>query len=51
MAGMEGRANLLLRLSEALDEKREFFGENGRPGNMLGEEQPPPPPRLPGSLD
>ena len=36
MAGLEGRAQLLIRLGEALAEKREFFGEDGRPGNMLG---------------
>ncbi|KAK3685190.1 hypothetical protein B0T22DRAFT_212812 [Podospora appendiculata] len=35
MAGLEGRAQLLIRLGQALDEKREFFGEAGRPGNML----------------
>jgi hypothetical protein len=36
MSGVEGRANLLIRLGAALDEKKEFFGEGGRPGNMLG---------------
>ena len=36
MAGLEGRAQLLIRLGETLAEKREFFGEDGRPGNMLG---------------
>jgi hypothetical protein len=35
MAGIEGRAQLLIRLGKAL-ENREFFGEDGRPGNMLG---------------
>ncbi|KAK0754433.1 hypothetical protein B0T18DRAFT_313954 [Schizothecium vesticola] len=35
MAGLEGRAQLLIRLGEALAEKKEFFGEDGRPGNML----------------
>jgi len=35
MAGIEGRAQLLLRLGNALAEKQEFFGEDGRPGNML----------------
>ncbi|KAL2130052.1 hypothetical protein VTI74DRAFT_6946 [Chaetomium olivicolor] len=34
MAGLEGRAQLLIRLSNAL-ENREFFGDDGRPGNML----------------
>jgi len=36
MAGLEGRAQLLIRLGHALHEKIEFFGEDGRPGNMLG---------------
>lgn len=34
MAGLEGRAQLLIRLSEALN-NTEYFGEDGRPGNML----------------
>ncbi|KAJ4288221.1 hypothetical protein N0V88_007410 [Collariella sp. IMI 366227] len=34
MAGIEGRAQLLIRLSRAL-ENREFFGDDGRPGSML----------------
>ena len=36
MAGLEGRTQLLVRLADALDDRREFFGPNGRPGNMLG---------------
>ncbi|EQB44023.1 hypothetical protein CGLO_17268 [Colletotrichum gloeosporioides Cg-14] len=36
MAGVEGRTNLLVRLATALTEKREYFGDNGRPGNMVG---------------
>lgn len=36
MAGIEGRTQLLLRLANALAEKSEYFGENGRPGNMIG---------------
>lgn len=36
MAGIEGRAALLPRLANALDTKREYFGEDGRPGNMIG---------------
>ncbi|KAK4137737.1 DUF1688-domain-containing protein [Trichocladium antarcticum] len=36
MAGLEGRAQLLIRLGRALEENKEFFGEDGRPGNMLG---------------
>ncbi|KAK3351276.1 hypothetical protein B0H65DRAFT_421764 [Neurospora tetraspora] len=35
MAGIEGRAQLLIRLGQALEEKTEFFGADGRPGNML----------------
>ncbi|KAL2269664.1 hypothetical protein VTJ83DRAFT_1848 [Remersonia thermophila] len=34
MAGLEGRSQLLIRLATALENK-EFFGEDGRPGNML----------------
>ena len=34
--GLEGRAQLLGRLGQVLQEKKEFFGEDGRPGNMLG---------------
>jgi hypothetical protein len=36
MAGLEGRAQLLIRLGRALEQSKEFFGEDGRPGNMLG---------------
>src|SRR5205085_6630423 len=35
MAGLEGRAGLLIRLSEALS-NQEIFGHDGRPGNMIG---------------
>jgi len=35
MAGLEGRTELLVRLSGALAEKTEFFGADGRPGNMV----------------
>ncbi|KAK1992534.1 DUF1688-domain-containing protein [Colletotrichum falcatum] len=35
MAGIEGRTQLLQRLADALTEKDEYFGENGRPGNMV----------------
>ncbi|KAL1838433.1 hypothetical protein VTJ49DRAFT_2656 [Mycothermus thermophilus] len=34
MAGLEGRSQLLIRLADALENK-DFFGEDGRPGNML----------------
>lgn len=36
MAGVAGRTDLLVRLSKALDEKKEYFGDDGRPGNMIG---------------
>lgn len=36
MAGMEGRTQLLVRLAEALDTSSEYFGQSGRPGNLLG---------------
>ncbi|KAL8404200.1 hypothetical protein RB594_009165 [Gaeumannomyces avenae] len=35
LAGLEGRTELLVRLGKALSESREFFGEDGRPGNMV----------------
>lgn len=38
MAGLEGRTQLLIRLADALEGNKEFFGD-GRPGNMLGEFQ------------
>jgi hypothetical protein len=37
MAGLDGRTELLIRLADALREKSEFFGDDGRPGNMIGE--------------
>lgn len=36
LAGLEGRAGLLVRLSEALN-NQDLFGVDARPGNMLGE--------------
>lgn len=36
LTGLEGRTQLLVRLAEALDSNKEFFGHDGRPGNMLG---------------
>jgi Protein of unknown function (DUF1688) len=36
LTGLEGRAGLLTRLAEALN-NQEFFGVDARPGNMLGE--------------
>ena len=41
LAGLEGRAGLLERLSGAL-RNREFFGKDGRPGCMLGTFLPSP---------
>ncbi|KAI0198433.1 hypothetical protein F4808DRAFT_258132 [Astrocystis sublimbata] len=35
VAGLEGRCQLLLRLGDALAEKRDFFGDVGRPGDMI----------------
>lgn len=35
MDGLEGRTQLLIRLGQAMDNQT-FFGEDGRPGNMLG---------------
>ena len=35
MAGLEGRAGLLMRLSDAMA-NTELFGSDGRPGNMIG---------------
>ena len=35
MDGLEGRAGLLIRLSEAL-QNTEYFGQDARPGNMIG---------------
>jgi Protein of unknown function (DUF1688) len=37
MAGIEGRAGLLMKLSDAMD-NTSLFGHDGRPGNMIGEE-------------
>lgn len=35
IAGLEGRAGLIMRLANAM-ERRELFGVSGRPGNMIG---------------
>ncbi|KAK2595050.1 hypothetical protein QQS21_007240 [Conoideocrella luteorostrata] len=35
LAGLEGRTELLLRLSGALSDKTDYFGPDGRPGNMI----------------
>jgi len=34
--GLDGRTGLLVRLGEALTQSPEMFGQNARPGNMLG---------------
>jgi len=36
MVGIEGRASLLFNLSKALKESPQFFGSDGRPGNIIG---------------
>lgn len=36
MDGLEGRAGLLMRLSNALQSNFEYFGHDARPGRMLG---------------
>jgi Protein of unknown function (DUF1688) len=36
MVGLEGRASLLVNLSRALRSNAIFFGDEGRPGNMIG---------------
>ncbi|EQL00603.1 urg3 [Ophiocordyceps sinensis CO18] len=35
LAGLEGRTELLIRLAGALNDKKDFFGADGRPGNMI----------------
>jgi hypothetical protein len=35
IAGLEGRTELLIKLSEAM-KNHTYFGADGRPGNMLG---------------
>jgi Protein of unknown function (DUF1688) len=39
MSGLEGRASLLIRLADALNNDT-LFGADGRPGNMLGKSPP-----------
>lgn len=41
IAGLEGRTGLLVRLADALN-NHTYFGADGRPGNMLGRNQPLP---------
>ncbi|UNI18537.1 hypothetical protein JDV02_004800 [Purpureocillium takamizusanense] len=35
LAGLQGRTELLIRLAKALGSNEEFFGKDGRPGNMI----------------
>jgi hypothetical protein len=37
MAGLQGRTDMLVRLASALNDKDDFFGFDGRPGNLVGE--------------
>ena len=37
MDGLEGRANLLSRLADALRANPTYFGKDARPGNLVGE--------------
>lgn len=36
MVGLEGRTSLLTNLSKALKNNPQLFGDDGRPGNMVG---------------
>lgn len=36
MVGLEGRTLLLANLSRALQANVEYFGKDGRPGNLIG---------------
>lgn len=36
LAGLQGRTDLLIRLGGALGDKADYFGQDGRPGNMIG---------------
>lgn len=37
MAGLEGRTDMLVRLGSALQDKPDYFGDDGRPGELIGE--------------
>lgn len=37
VVGLDGRTQLLVQLGHAMDDKT-FFGQEGRPGNMLGQQ-------------
>ena len=36
MTGLEGRSQLLIDLATALKSETDYFGKDGRPGNMIG---------------
>lgn len=36
MVGLEGRTSLLVNLSKALSSNSDFFGQDARPGNIVG---------------
>lgn len=36
MVGVEGRSALLSKLGEALKSHSDYFGKDGRPGNIIG---------------
>ncbi|KAG6011406.1 hypothetical protein E4U43_008342 [Claviceps pusilla] len=38
LTGLQGRTELLIRLSSALAANTDYFGADGRPGNMIGED-------------
>lgn len=46
LAGLQGRTDLLIRLAGALADKTDYFGADGRPGNMIGENSVIDMPRL-----
>jgi hypothetical protein len=37
--GLEGRSTMLASLGSALSKNPEFFGDEGRPGNMIGDQE------------
>ena len=37
MVGIEGRTSLLFNLGKALKDNTQFFGMDGRPGNIVGQ--------------
>lgn len=49
MVGLAGRTTLLVNLATALASNPRFFGQDARPGNLLGKciiPLPPPPPSV-----